>query len=108
MHVKGKRVLDPDRYLAGIPDGSSFRIVFELGENSVDILAKAGFGTSPASGDTMSRCCPALGARFQGITQMVAKRYAVICPRKAVTSALCTGVGGSGRAVQLRRSRGFP
>ncbi len=53
MYVKGKRVLDPDRYLAGIPDGSPFRIVFVLGEDAVDILAKAGFGTSPASGDTM-------------------------------------------------------
>ncbi len=53
MFIRGKRVVDPDRYLAGLPADSSFRLIADLGEDAAASLARAGFLSSPATGDTV-------------------------------------------------------
>lgn len=53
MYIKGKRVHDAGRYLAGVATNSSFRIVTGLAEDAIVALARAGFDSSPASGDTV-------------------------------------------------------
>src|SRR5690348_16274609 len=53
MYIKGERVLDPNRYLVGLPANASFRLVADLGEDAALGLARAGLTGSPASGDTV-------------------------------------------------------
>lgn len=53
MYIKGKRAHNPDRYLVGLPAKASFRIVAALGEDATIALARAGFDSRPATGDTV-------------------------------------------------------
>jgi hypothetical protein len=53
LYIKGKRIHDLDRYLAGLPANASFRVVTDIGDDAALALARVGLGASPTSGDTV-------------------------------------------------------
>jgi hypothetical protein len=74
MYIDRKRVLDVDRYLAGLPANASFRVVVALGEDADIILARTGFGASPASGDTVLPRAAGPVSRFNAVGRQRVRR----------------------------------
>jgi hypothetical protein len=73
VYIKGKRVHDLDRYLAGFPTNASFRVV-DLGEDTAVALARTGFDNSPVNGDTVLPRTVGPVSRFNAVGREMVRR----------------------------------